>query len=521
MSINLRRLIKVFEPGRTDPLPQPYEQTFHLLFDSAPDAMAVADSAGGIILANPQMNSLFGYNGDELLGQPVELLIPERFRLRHLDHRHEFQAAPQTREMGVGLELSGRHKGGSEIPVEVSLSPIRIEDRVLVCMWIRDLRQRKRAEVTRAFLMSIVQSSDDCIIGVGLDGVILSWNRGAEHLFGYAAGDAVGQDITMLLPPDRNLEYSDAVERISRDERIERFETVRIKQDGTPMEVSVIKSPVKDLRGGLLGISAIYRDISKRKAAEAELLRAKNAAEAATRLKSEFLSNISHEIRTPMQGILGMTEILMDSGLDADQRECLDTVKTSGELLLTIINDILDLSKIEAGKSQLRRERFSPRACVGAARRQLEVQARAKNLTLVCDVQPEVPAELLGDSGRLMQILINLIANAIKFTAVGGVTVEVEVLPETMGTLQFSVRDTGIGIPKDKQEMIFDSFTQVDGSLTREFGGTGLGLAIAAQLVNLMDGKIWVESEEGRGSTFHFTVFLEAVSAASNCSYND
>jgi PAS domain S-box-containing protein len=294
-----------------------------------------------------------------------------------------------------------------------------------------------------------------------------------------------------------------------------------LRKDGTLVWVELFVSLQRDAAGRPAYAIAVIQDISERKRLEKELRQAIGAAESASRAKDEFLANVSHEIRTPMNAILGMTDLTLDTSLTEDQRQCLKTVKSAADSLLGIINDLLDFSKIEAGKLELDSADFSLRAAVGETLRALAVRAHTKGLELVCHVQPEVPDALVGDAGRLRQVLLNLVGNAVKFTEHGEVVVEVQVV--TGGTvdgewsenttdhspltthLHFSVRDTGIGIPKEKQGHIFRAFEQEDTSTTRKYGGTGLGLTIASRLVALMGGEITVESEPGRGSTFAFT----------------
>ncbi len=399
------------------------------------------------------------------------------------------------------------------------------------------------------------------IIHCDTEARFLRVNQRYCDIVGYSREELLTMAIKDVTYPD---DLADSIEKFTAlvrgDSSCYSEEKRDIRKDGSVIWINIFVSLQRDRLGAPLHTISIVQDISKRKRLEEELRQAKEAAEAANRAKDEFLANVSHEIRTPMNAILGMTELALESPVTDDQRQSLRTVKSAAESLLGLINDLLDFSKIEAGKMLLSPADFALRATLGDTLRALAVRAENKGLKLVHDVHPDVPDALVGDAGRLRQILLNLVGNAIKFTDKGEVLVTVkseirdpaaqvprksaaEPNSETANSkpgavpvsdigssdlgfvsdfgfrdsdlvlVHFAVSDTGIGIPQDKQEAIFRAFEQADNSTTRRYGGTGLGLTIAARLVNLIGGTISVDSQPGRGSTFVFTAQFRPAAA--------
>jgi PAS domain S-box-containing protein len=397
---------------------------------------------------------------------------------------------------------------------------------------LRLLGQAEKDGLRLRQFKAIVDSTDDAVIGKTLNGIITSWNSGAEKIFGYTAEEAIGNPMGMLIPPERANEEPDILARIARCERVTHFETLRRRKDGRLINISATISPIVDDGGNVIGASKIARDITGDKQIEAELAQyrnhlenmveertaalsiAKEAAEAANRAKTVFLANMSHELRTPMNGIMGMTSLALRSATDPKQVNQLTKVAQSAEKLLTIIDDILNYSKMESERLTLESTDFRLDTVLEALVALKGQEARDKGLQLITNNTPGLmELRLRGDAQRIGQILAHLTSNAIKFTTEGSVTVRalmVEDNPDDV-LIRFEIVDTGMGISADDQKRLFSAFEQADGSMTRKHGGIGLGLALSKRLVQAMGGRIGVVSTAGGGSTFWFTARLVKV----------
>ncbi len=474
--------------------------------------VSMTDSAGNIIYANDKFCDISGYSQEELLGQNHRIVNSGY-------HPREFfenmWATISSGRVWRG-ELYSRAKNGHLFWAAATIVPFLDESgKPFQYAGIRtDITQlklvRDELENQLHFVRELIDAIPLPTYFKDIQGNYIGMNKAFETFFACKRDVIIGKTIFDLLSP------ADAEFHWAKD--LELFETAQLQTYEYEMTVGEYgqrnllyqKAPLTRQDDSVRGLIGIILDVTEIRQAELAALHAKEAAEAASRAKSDFLANMSHEIRTPMNGVIGMTELVLDTDLTADQREHLRIVKSSAESLLTIINDILDFSKIEAGRLSIDETSFCISDLLGDTLRTLALRAHQKGLELVCEVSPGVPDWLLGDPGRLRQVLLNLIGNAIKFTERGEIVVSMKSLADEgkADYVQFSVSDTGIGIPANKISYIFEAFAQEDTSTTRRFGGTGLGLTISARLVEMMQGQIWVESEPGKGSTFHFTARL-------------
>jgi PAS domain S-box-containing protein len=368
--------------------------------------------------------------------------------------------------------------------------------------------------ILQAQLAGILDIADDAIISIDRSQRIILFNRGAERIFGYTKEEALGQPLEMLLPNAARFGHSRHVQSFSHSptaarRMAERSEIAGRRRDGSefPAEASISRLG----EGEDVIYTAILRDVTQQKR-QAEMLRsAKQAAEVAVQAKSMFLANMSHEIRTPLNAIIGMTSLLLHTELNDEQRDFVETIRSSGDALLTVINEILDFTKIELGNLELDIHPFDVRRAIEASLDLVAGIAAEKNINLAYMVDDSVPPVVVSDGSRLRQVLLNLLSNAVKFTRRGEVLVNVEAARAGANEfeLHFAVSDTGIGISPEEQDKLFKPFSQVDASTTREFGGTGLGLVISKRLCEMLGGRIWVESLPSRGSTFHFTLLVQ------------
>jgi len=504
----------VSERNRREEAIRRSEEEYRLLVSNIPDVIWTADQQGRCVFITPNIETIYGYTPEEIYQSGVWY------------ERIHGEDAPKVQEKYVESLASGKlfnveyriqRKDGAWIWLNAkAMNSYEKEGQRYTVGLCSDITASKHAEEARQAsekrYRRLFERNLAGVLRTSWDGSVFECNTAMAQIVGFDSPEemvALGVQVSDF--------YFNAEDRQAFLQHIKlkagsNYELKLRHRDGHPLWLLANVSLVDDAGEGSPFLEGTLVDISERKRVEQEWIAAKEAAEAASRAKSEFLANMSHEIRTPMNGVIGMTDLALDTELTSDQREYLTIVKSSANSLLTIINDILDFSKIEAGKLDLEDIVFDLRSSLETTIKPLEVRATEKHLELICQVAPDVPEAVIGDPGRLRQVLVNLVGNALKFTERGEVIVRVSRVSESNQqiVLNFSVQDTGIGIPLEKQKAIFEAFSQVDNSISRRFGGTGLGLTICSQLISLMGGDLRLESEPGRGSNFHFTVRFAA-----------
>jgi PAS domain S-box-containing protein len=497
------------------------ENLLRSIVESSDDAIISKDLNGIVTSWNRSAERIFGYTEEEMIGRPIVILIPPE----RINEEQEILRKVRAGERLDHLETIRRCKDGRLIDVTVSISPVRSASGRIVgsAKIARDISETKRATPADMLLAAIVSSSDDAVISKSLDGIVTSWNAGAERIFGYKAEEMIGESILKLIPADRKNEEPKILERLRRGDRVEHFETIRVRKNGEPFNVSLTISPVKNAFGKIVGASKIARDITelKRIAHEREILLeseriARAQAEHANRMKDDFLATVSHELRTPLNAIVGWTEVLATGGQDRDEIiQGVDVIKRNALMQAQLIEDLLDLGRITSGKMALRIESVDPGAIVTEAIASVQHTAEAKQITLKTTVNP-LRGEIMGDAKRLQQIVWNLLANAIKFTEDGG---QVLVTVARVGSnVEVAVADNGRGIAPQFLPHLFERFRQADVSTTRQHGGLGIGLALVRQLAELHGGTVRADSPGiGHGATFTLSLPVSvAVSASRN-----
>ncbi len=489
------------------------------------------DLQGIITVFNSGAERMLGYSASEMVGKetPVVFHLASELEDRARILSEHFGRPVEGVDIFVGLAGEGEYeerewtyvrKDGGRLIVSIVVTAVQdAKGKITGYLGVaQDVTQRRESE-SRLLLLTerLSLATDVAALGVwewDVANSAMTWDATMAQIYGFslATTDPYKQWSSSVYPDDLPAAEG-ALKKVMENKGRASVEFRIIRPDGAIRHLAAAEGVVLDGNGNVSRIIGINIDITDRKQFQADLQRAKEDAEAANRAKSEFLANMSHEIRTPMNGIMGMTELVLDSELNEEQREYLATVKTSADSLLTVINDILDFSKIEAGKIDIESLDFNLHDTLETTLKTLALRAHEKGLELVCEIAPEVPEAVRGDAARLRQVIVNLLGNAIKFTQEGEVALKVRLESKERNDciVHFTVSDTGIGIAREKLGMIFDPFSQADSSTTRHYGGTGLGLTISTRLIEKMGGIVWVESEIGRGTQFHFTIRLGAT----------
>ena len=492
------------------------QQSLAVTLASIGAAFMAIDRAGQVVRMNAVAESITGWRQAEAIGRPYWQVLERENRPADLLERNPVDVLlEQGDAVDVAHHVTVLHRDGRRTPVELKVGPTYTPDGAVrgAVLVFRDLTGSIRAASESSRLSAIVESSDDAIISKTLDGRITTWNRAAQSMFGYTADEAIGQPVQMLIPPDREAEEMQILARLSHGERVPPFTTTRRARDGRLIDVSITISPIRDDLGRIVGASKIARDVTQQRLAEAarqnsQRLEAENRQiQEASRLKSLFLANMSHELRTPLNAIIGFAELMHSGAVPSDSpkhHEYLGHIATSGHHLLRLINDVLDLSKVESGKFEFFPEPVHLPQLVREVTDILHAGIQRKAITLEIDLDPSI-VHLEIDPARFKQVLYNYLSNAIKFTPQGG-HVAVRGRPHGAWHFRLEVEDNGIGIAAADLARLFVEFQQLDTGSTKQHQGTGLGLALTRRLVQAQGGVVGVRSEPGRGSVFYLVL---------------
>jgi PAS domain S-box-containing protein len=480
------------------------------------DDVIVSETLDGIITSwNPAAERIFGWAAAEAVGQHITLIIhPDRWA-----EEDDVLARIRKGERVEYFETIRRTKAGRFVEMSIAVSPVKdAAGNVIAASEVgRDMTERRRSEMALQHLAAIVESSDDVIVSKTLQGIIVSWNPAAERILGWTAAEAVGQHITLIIPPDRWAEEDDVLARIRTGERVDHFETVRLAKDGRLVDMSITVSPVKDAAGNIVGASKVARDITEHRRIEEQrallLTReqeARRQAEVLNEAKDELIATVSHELRTPLNSIFGWARMLQTGGLDEAKRaRAINIILRNASAQARLVEDLLDLSRIAVGRMRLDIELVDLNAIIEAALEMVRPTARAKNISLLAELD-DSPGTMEGAPDRLQQVVLNLLVNSVKFTPPGGrVKISSNRTPEAVTIV---VTDTGRGIDAEFLPHVFEPFRQEDSSTTRGEGGLGLGLTLARRLVELHGGQVVAESSgRDQGTTFTVTLPLTAL----------
>ncbi len=500
------------------------------VLNSANFSIISTDPNGVIMTFNKTAEQLLGYSAEEMIGkltpQPIHDKNEVVRRTEELNRELKLNIQPgfetfvaKTKHTGIPDEREWTYirKDGSRFPVLLSITSLYNDNKEISgFLGIgHDITEEKRKNQEINKLSLVAKNTENGVLISNSDGNVEWVNDGFTRITGYTSEEILGKTpSSLLLGPNSNMETIAYARKKQEEKEPYYIEILNYHKSGRPFWISIVNTPVKEeneLKGKHI---EIVNDITEKKKTEFRLVHAKNMAEQSAKVKEQFLANMSHEIRTPMNSIIGFTELLMRSKLNSDQQDSVSAIRQAGDNLTVIINDILDFSKIEAGKLNIEHTLFSFPEVIKTVKSLFALKAKQKNVKLIFNIDHKIPEALIGDAVRLDQVLINLVSNAMKFTSKGWIEVSAELksIAENRCIIQFKVEDTGIGIPKDKLEMVFQSFTQASSDTTRKYGGTGLGLSIVDQLVKLMGGTLSLKSNEGTGTLFSFTLEFEKAS---------